>query len=288
MISLIVPTVGRLAELDRLLSSLDRQSSPDFEVIVVDQNGDDRLVPVLAQHPGLTIRHLRSQPGVSRARNVGLQQVNSDLVAFPDDDCWYPPTLLQSVDAWFRSHPQNGGLFVTLRDEQDRPLGPRWPQTAGQWGKMELWHFGMTAVGFLRRSAIRRAGHFDQRLGPGSGTPYGSGEDVDFFLRSLSSSEPIWFEPGLTVLHPALDSAERRRDKTYAYSLAGGYTLRLHHYPFRMLLVSLVRSAGGAVVNLLRFRFAVAYSYLLRGAGVAHGYFLGPRDFRKMGRPTGA
>jgi hypothetical protein len=48
-----------------------------------------------------------------------------------------------------------------------------------------------------------------------------------------------------------------------------------------MLMKSLVRSMGGAVVSFFRGNFLMSQSYILRGAGVARGYFLGPSDLRK-------
>ena len=46
-LSLIVATLGREAELSRCLGSLAAQTSRDFEVVVVDQNADDRLAALL-------------------------------------------------------------------------------------------------------------------------------------------------------------------------------------------------------------------------------------------------
>ena len=48
--SLILATVDRVTELERFLDSLDRQTFRDFELFVVDQNTDDRLVPILASY----------------------------------------------------------------------------------------------------------------------------------------------------------------------------------------------------------------------------------------------
>ena len=45
--SLIVATLNRTDELGTLLESLNRQDHRDFEVIVIDQNADQRLVPLL-------------------------------------------------------------------------------------------------------------------------------------------------------------------------------------------------------------------------------------------------
>jgi glycosyltransferase involved in cell wall biosynthesis len=103
MISLLVATLGRVDELNRLLASLENQDA-GFEVLVVDQNPDDRLAPVLAAHSRLAARHLRSERGLSRARNVGLRAAQGDLIAIPDDDCWYPAGLLARVEEWFRQN----------------------------------------------------------------------------------------------------------------------------------------------------------------------------------------
>src|ERR1700749_1024458 len=106
MISLIVASLHRTAELERLLASLETQSFRDFEVIVIDQNPDQRLADVLGKHPVLNLSHLRCPPGASRARNMGIKAAQGEIIGFPDDDCWYSTDLLQTVSKWFASHPE--------------------------------------------------------------------------------------------------------------------------------------------------------------------------------------
>jgi len=94
------------------------QTYANFELIVVDQNDDDRLVPILKDYKEkFSILHLRSKKGLSRARNVGLRYVSGDIVAFPDDDCWYPPDLLERVANFFEEHPGVDGLTGRSVDE---------------------------------------------------------------------------------------------------------------------------------------------------------------------------
>lgn len=281
MISLIVATVDRVTELEQLLASLGRQSHKDFEVLVVDQNPDDRLAPVLERHRELTVRHLRSGRGLSRARNVGLAQASGGIIGFPDDDCWYPPQLLEQVKDAFDLHPEYAALFATLRDADHQAVGPKWPDHASVWSKENVWVYGVSAAGFVRREVTDAIGRFDENLGMGAATPYQSGEDVDYFVRPLELGWEIGYDPALTVHHPSFHRIDRVRERSYSYALGGGYTLRTHHYPLRMLMESLVRSMGGAVVSFFRGNFLMSQSYILRGAGVARGYFLGPSDLRK-------
>src|SRR3954452_23531267 len=94
---LVVATVDRVEELDRFLGSLERQSHRSFRVLLVDQNDDDRVEAVVGAHPSLRMECIRSSRGLSHARNAALDRLDADVVAFPDDDCIYPPDLLGRV-----------------------------------------------------------------------------------------------------------------------------------------------------------------------------------------------
>ena len=106
LVSLLVCTKGRSAQLERLFDSLLLQTHRDFEVVLVDQNEPGTLEPIVGRYRDrLVIDHARSAPGLSRARNVGLARCRGDLVAFPDDDCWYPPGLVAELVRMFAEHP---------------------------------------------------------------------------------------------------------------------------------------------------------------------------------------
>src|SRR5258708_17990546 len=93
--TLIIATLGRATELETLFESLALQHYPGLDCIVVDQNPDDRLKEIIDRwQDAFCIRRLRSSPGLSQARNIGLQYATGDIVAYPDDDCWYSPSLL--------------------------------------------------------------------------------------------------------------------------------------------------------------------------------------------------
>jgi glycosyltransferase involved in cell wall biosynthesis len=282
MTSLIVATLNRVNELERLLTSLDGQSYKDFEVIVVDQNPDDRLVPVLGKHSGLSIHHLRSGRGLSRARNVGLAVAKGDIMAFPDDDCWYPKRLLETVTEWFEIHPQFDSLFTGIRTEENKPLAPQWAPGPCRCTVENILYCGASVTAFMRRRLMEAVGFFNEGIGQGAPTRYQSGEDLDYFIRFAERGWQGWYEPSFTVHHPELQSIERFRRTSHSYALGVGYVLRLHRYSWWCLSKFLIRSCGGATVSLCKGDMPRAHAYFLRAAGQLRGYVFGPSELAKM------
>ena len=275
MVSLIVTTIDRVGELERLLASLETQTYRDFEVIVVDQNPDERLAPVLQAHPKLAIRHLRSGRGAARGRNTGLPLAQGEVVGFPDDDCWYPDHLLADVVAWFGDHSEFAVLFTCVRDADNVPVGPNWPKHAGVVTRRNVWDIGLAAGVFLRRGVTDATGLLDENIGVGSDSRYQSGEETDYYLRALERGFYMWFEHGLTVHHPNLHSLERLRSRTYPFALGAGYVMGVHRFSWWYLGERVVRSVGGAAVSLVRGEFAMADIYLKRCGGLLRGYLAG-------------
>ena len=110
-ISLILATKDRVKEIERFMQSLTHQGNGGLELIVVDQNADDRLESILENSKlSFPIIHLRSEVGLSRARNVGMAFATGDTIAFPDDDCWYPAGLLARVVSELQSQLSVDGL----------------------------------------------------------------------------------------------------------------------------------------------------------------------------------
>ena len=260
---LVVATVERTDDLDALLASLDAQTHRAFRVVVVDQNDDDRLEHVLAGHPALEVARLRSARGLSRARNAALPSLTADVVAFPDDDCVYAAELLARVAERFAADPGLDGVCGRPADVNGRTTG-RWPSRAQRIRPETVFHAAISHTIFLRRSVVDRVGDFDEQLGLGSGTPWSSGEEIDFLVRALRAGARVEYDPSVVITHPVkTPSAEElvalgRRD---GGSL--GYLLAANRYPagtvIRLLVRPLLASVAFAVLlDGTRARFQLA------------------------------
>lgn len=257
--SLIMATVGRSEELARFLQHLDRQTYRNFELIVVDQNPDGMLEPLIRQYQErFPLLHQRSARGLSRARNVGLQQFSGDVVAFPDDDCWYVPDTLEKIAHAFCENSNFDG-FTGRGVDDSRPADHMFFSRRSGWvDKKNVWRCGTSFSIFLRASVIRAVGPFDESLGVGSDSGKHSAEEVDYLIRAMGSGFRIYYCADLCIFHsypvPTYDYGFIK--KVYGYSVGFGYVLKKHKYPISFVGYWCLRALGGAVLSLLTFNFA--------------------------------
>ncbi len=109
-VSVIVPARNEQARLPPLLASLKVQDYADFEVIVVDDNSDDRTAD-LARAAGATTLILTELAdgwlGKPHACWIGAQRASGDLLVFLDADTELEPSGLRRIVA---THARYGGL----------------------------------------------------------------------------------------------------------------------------------------------------------------------------------
>jgi len=257
--SLVTGTLGRHKEWERLLSALDAQTHQDFELIVVDQNADDRLLkyfePYRTKFP---VIHLREKKrGLSRARNIGLRHTSGDIVAFPDDDSYYQPDLLKQIEQFFIQHPEWDGLTCRYVTPDSDTGFRRKDLSSGQLTKMNTWLRSNSSTIFFRREVVTALKGFDETLGTGTEAPWGSGEDRDYCLRAVSKGFKIHYDSQLTVDCPGPIEPEppRATHKTLSYAMGEGRLMRLHKFPLWFVAYQFIRPLGGIALALLKGNF---------------------------------
>jgi glycosyltransferase involved in cell wall biosynthesis len=222
--SLIVPTADRTVEFGRLLGSLLTQNYTDIELIVVDQNEDGRLTSYLRSVESVfTVKHLRApKKGPSRARNDGLRIATGDIVAFPDDDCWYPPALLIQIDQWFSQRTDYDILSVGAEDEAGQPSGNRWFQSACDINSLNALRTTFCNSLFFRRSSLPANLEFDESCF--------QGEETDFVLRLMSRGLRARFDRTWHICHPRRDmlSGTVSLNRAMLYGQGMGQLARKH------------------------------------------------------------
>lgn len=250
--SLIVATLGRRDELAELFLSLSLQTHKAFEVVLVDQNPEGYLDDVVESYAdALSIRRVFSMPGLSRARNMGLALAEGDALAFPDDDCVYAPDTLNTA-AQALKHA-DVAIASQLDLEQlthgDAVSSEGWraalftpPNRAGlQQRATNLFQNAASITLFFTSEIVSRTGEFDERIGAGAGTRWGSGEDTDFLLKAFGAGAKIMRAPEIRVYHPKLlHDSSQDSSKAMAYGRGRMFVLRKHKMPLWFVMANLL------------------------------------------------
>lgn len=102
LVSVIMPAYNSGALISRALRSVQDQSCPDWEVLVIDDaSWDDtaaRVADIAGADPRIRLMtHGRNQ-GAAAARNTGISAAQGRYIAFLDsDDAWLPDKLRQQL-----------------------------------------------------------------------------------------------------------------------------------------------------------------------------------------------
>ena len=98
---IVIATRNRASILEVSIPLMLSQGRRPRRLIVVDSSDDDQAArksveSVLVGDP-IEFEFLRSEPGVTRQRNVGLRRVGSPVVMFPDDDSLWLPGVAEAI-----------------------------------------------------------------------------------------------------------------------------------------------------------------------------------------------
>jgi lysophospholipase L1-like esterase len=213
---------GRSGDLERLLSSIELAlSGRDWRMLLLVQRASSRADIAVGTPENVDVGIIATRVSASRARNILLHEARkrgllaeAPLVAFPDDDCWYPKGSLeriltlfridQALDFWFcryASAPQTPprALNVEMRS-------PSVFQVAAKASSNTI---------FLRSRVIESIGGFDEELGVG--TTNNGGEDTDYALRAFRQSQKCRFVDRALIGHR--DNNPRLRSRYFRGSL---------------------------------------------------------------------
>lgn len=106
LISIIVPVYKVEEYLDQCVRSLQTQTYPNLEILLVDDGSPDgcpAMCDAYAQSDSRVKVVHKANGGLADARNAGLDAATGDLIAFLDSDDWVDPTTYETMLAAFSS-----------------------------------------------------------------------------------------------------------------------------------------------------------------------------------------
>ena len=223
-LTVLVCTHDRDRLLERTLGFLDRARPPqdcNVDVLVVANACTDRTHEYLERKAqsglGLPLRwDAEPRPGKSHALNRGIGSLESDWVAFVDDDHRVDPSYLEAVCDAVRDHPDADIFCGRILPDWDG-TEPAWVHDAGDYRIYPLpvprYDLGSETLDASRIPTIPGGGNlvvrsrlfaltgpFSVDLGP-IGHNLGGGEDQEWVRRAIGAGARLCYVPFIVQHH---------------------------------------------------------------------------------------
>lgn len=235
----------RLNDVFERLSSQKVQPSTSWNILVVDNNSQDRTAEVVRQYQlsnnlGEKIQYLfEARQGLAFARRCAVRAAQGHLIAFLDDDNLPDPHWVQSVYDFGQQHSDAGAFgsqivgayegnppenfdriacFLAVIDRGDKPF---------RYDLLDHWLFPAGAGLVVSRQAWLAAVPATPRLSGVAGRKLtGKGEDIETLSYLRKAGWQIWHNPGMKIEH--VIGCDRMSPK-YLLSLFRGVGLSRYH-----------------------------------------------------------
>jgi glycosyltransferase involved in cell wall biosynthesis len=196
LVSIVVPAYNAAPYIAETLQSVNCQTYPRTEVIVVNDGSRDDTLAVARSFAGKTVRVLdQANRGAAAARNHGLRETQGDLIQFLDADDLLGP---EKIDRQVRRLADTSdcvatgkwGRFTTTIAESRFVPEPFWQDLPPVDWLVSCWERAsmMHPAGWLTpRALIDRAGPWDETLS--------LNDDGEFFTRVVLAGREVQFVP---------------------------------------------------------------------------------------------
>lgn len=254
MVSVVLPTYGRLPLLRQAVASVVGQTFGDWELIIVDDGSTDDTREYLEAIGDPRVRPLRLEHrGITSARSSGLGLARGKWVAFLDsDDLWLPGKLELQLRR-LAAQPTCRWSYTgySLIDTEGAPLPERsdlLPRPASGYILEPVLRFELSTpvqTMLAERSLIEEIGGFDATI------PFLS--DYDFALRLAARSEACALPETLTLVreHAGRVTSNLRdvdlyadQEHSFRKAAAAATNRRLRVLCLRQCAVQLARQAA--------------------------------------------
>lgn len=212
MISVIVVSHNSGRFLRRTLETVLQQTSPEFELVFVDNaSTDDSIASARSfADPRMSIIEAKTNRGFAGANNDAARKASGDIFLILNPDTELPPDFLAQLDRSFADNPKAGilGAKILAPDRKTllhcggrigwnahcRHFG-RGREDCGQYDVPREVEYVTGAALAVRAAVWQQLGGFDETFYPAY---Y---EDTDLCVRCRKAGWKVLYDPRLCLLH---------------------------------------------------------------------------------------
>jgi len=215
LVSIITPTRNRAGILSAAIRSVIAQEYRNWEMLVVDDGGDDDTAEVVSGFGDPRLRYLRGTgQGAADARNIGIAAAGGELFAYLDSDNRWTPGHLATMVAFLLGRDLDLAYSGMKLESED---GIRYRGRPFDYGRLvELNYIDLNAI-VHRRALVEKHGAFDTSLRRMM--------DWDLVLRYARDAQ-VGYAPFIGVLYDERRNVDRI---TTRESVAWRYVVHNRH-----------------------------------------------------------
>ena len=127
-ISVIIPLYNKKEYIVRAINSILNQTYRNFELILIDDGSTDNGANEVQKIKDNRIKIIyQNNQGVSAARNRGINEAKSELIAFLDADDAWKPDFLEVIMRLRNNYPQAGayGTAYEMKNVKGKTIEPK-------------------------------------------------------------------------------------------------------------------------------------------------------------------
>lgn len=198
-IEILISTMNKKS-LDFLLPMFPFSHFSNFSILIVNQTHEDSLLT--SSYPSIKVIN-SFEKGLSKSRNLALQNATKQLCLIADDDIIYFPDFEKEIVNAFNTF--SDAAIITFNHQR---IGLDKPQKAinevYKHTLKSIWNVSSIEIAFCLDDIKRNNIVFNEYFGLGS--VFETAEEFLFLRRSLTRNLKLYFCPSILVSHPQLSS----------------------------------------------------------------------------------
>ncbi|MCB0749664.1 MAG: glycosyltransferase family 2 protein, partial [Ignavibacteriae bacterium] len=218
-VSIIIVAYNTNKELVKCIKSVLQNNVRDYEIIVVDNGGNDKVLFELLELP---IKYIRTPINFtpSEGRNIGVHFSKGKIVAFLDDDALVPANYIESIIQAFLTYDIVGFRGKVL------------PKTKSKNNQLaEHYNLGEVPIPASINTEGNSAFLREKYLNVGGMNPLlfgGEGMELSYRMAKINSMNSTIYWPKTIIYHDFAKTNDKLSKKSARHELMHSYTVHLH------------------------------------------------------------
>lgn len=263
-VTIIIPNYNGAHFMEACLASLKRQTSQDFDILVVDNGSTDGTKSLMEEkYPAIPVLYLKENTGFSGAVNAGIKRAKTPYVILLNNDTEAEDGYVEALVRAIERSPKIfsvSSLMIQMHDKEKiddagdlyNLLG--WAAQRGVGRRVEKYDkpcqvfTACAGAAIYRREVFEAIGYFDQQH-------FAYLEDTDIGYRARIYGYENWYEPQARVCHVGSGTSGSRYN-AFKVKLAGRNSVYLNYknMPLLQLVINAVPLGIGYFLKFLFFK----------------------------------